>query len=448
MPDRHRHRVVVIGCGFGGLWAVKKLRRADVDVTVIDRVNHHLFQPLLYQMATGILSEGDIAPPLREIFRNQRNTDVVFGDVTHIDTRARVVTADALGRPVTVGYDTLILAAGSRQSFFGNEEFARYAPGMKSIHDAREIRGRIFGAFEMANDEPDPVARRGWLTFAVVGAGPTGVEMAGQIAELSRRSLRRNFRRIDPAAARVVLLDALPRALASFPGPLADRAVKDLKTMGVEVVLGVKVTGVDEGGVDTDADDPALRRIEARTKVWAAGVEASPLGRILAAETDTETDRAGRVRVLPDCTVPGHPEIFVVGDLMSLDKLPGVAEVAMQSGRHAAETIRRRLRGDTTARPFRYRDMGVMATISRFRAIASIGPVRATGFTGWLLWLLVHLMFLTGFKNRVAVVFNWLIAFIGHGRPQRAITLGQVFPRRDLTTAVGGIERDDSHGGR
>jgi NADH:quinone reductase (non-electrogenic) len=424
--------VVIVGCGFGGLSAVKALRRANVDVTVIDQVNHHLFQPLLYQMATGILSEGDIGPPLHEILRRQRNVNVMLGEVTGIDAAARQVTVSTLGLRSTVGYDSLILAAGARQSYFGNDRFARDAPGMKSIDDALEVRGRIFGAFEMAAVETDPAARRAWLTFVVVGAGPTGVEMVGQIAELSRRSLRHQFRTIDPASARVVLLDAMPRALGPFPESLARRAVRDLTKMGVEIHLGVKVTNVDDAGIDTDADEQALRRIEARTKIWAAGVQAVPLGRLAAEAAGAGVDRGGRVRVQPDCTLPGHPEIFVVGDMMSLDKLPGVAEVAMQSARHAAVTIRRRLDGDTAARPFRYRDLGTMATISRFRAIATMGPLRVSGFTGWLMWLFVHLMFLTGFKNRLAVVFNWLIAFIGHGRPQRAITNQQVFARAAL----------------
>jgi NADH:ubiquinone reductase (H+-translocating) len=433
-PGSPRHRVVVVGCGFGGLCAVQALRRAGVEVTVIDRLNHHLFQPLLYQMATGILSEGDIAPPIRDILRRQRNVNVVLGEVINVDTADRRLTVDSLGRCFEVGCDSLILATGAQQSYFGHPGFADEAPGMKSIDDALEVRGRIFGAFEMASLEPDPRARRRWLTFVVVGAGPTGVEMAGQIAELSRRSLQHNFRTIDPASARVVLLDALPQALGPFPESLARRAVSDLEKLGVEVHLGARVTNVDATGIETDSTDPALRRIGAMTKIWAAGVQASPLGRLVADATGAGVDRAGRVEVQPDCTLPGHPEIFVIGDLMSLDRLPGVAEVAMQSGRHAAKTIRGRLRGDTAARPFHYHDLGSMATISRFRAIAAIGPVRASGLTGWLLWLFVHLMFLTGFKNRIAVLFNWLIAFIGRGRPQRAITAQQVFARRALST--------------
>lgn len=431
-PVHHdRHHVAIVGCGFGGLFAAKRLGRSDVRVTVIDRTNHHLFQPLLYQMATGILAEGDIAPPIRDVLRRQRNTDVLLGHVVDIDVHARGVGVELWGQRLDVHYDSLIVASGSSQSYFGHDEFELYAPGLKSIDDALELRGRIFGAFEMAERERDARARRRWLTFVIVGAGPTGVEMAGQIAELAHRSLRGDFRHIDPADARVVLLDAAPHALAAFPSSLQRRALADLRHLGVEVHLDTPVMSVDADGVDTRSDDPALARIEAATKVWAAGVEASPLGRMLAAQAGVELDRSGRVKVRPDCTLPRHPEIFVVGDLMSLG-LPGVAEVAMQSGVHAAATIERRLGGDTRALPFRYRDLGTMATVARFRAIAVIGPVRAWGFAGWLLWLVVHLAFLTGFKNRVAVLANWTIAFIGRGRPQRAITEQQVQARQAM----------------
>jgi NADH dehydrogenase len=430
MSPSSRHRVAIVGAGFGGLFAAKALRSAEVEVTVIDRTNHHLFQPLLYQMATGILTQGDIAPPIRDILRRQRNTSVMLGEVKGIDLDARRLTVDTVGMAGEFAYDSLILATGAQQSYYGHPEFARDAPGMKTIDDALELRGRIFGAFEMAEREPDPRLRRIWLTFVVVGAGPTGVELAGQIVELARRSLQHNFRRIDPAESRIVLLDAAPTILASFPESLRRRAVRDLERLGVELHLGARVTRVDERGIETDAEDPSLRRIEAATKIWAAGVEGSPLGRMVAEPAGAPVDRAGRVKVRPDCTLPGHPEVFVVGDLMSLDGLPGVAQVAIQSGRHAAETIVRRLRGDAEERPFRYRDKGGMATISRFRAIASIGRVRASGLVAWVLWLVVHLVSLTGFKNRVEVLFNWTIAFVGRGRPERAITAQQVFARQ------------------
>jgi NADH dehydrogenase len=426
------HRVVIVGAGFGGLNAAKALRRADVEVTVIDRTNHHLFQPLLYQMATGILSEGDIAPPIREILRRQRNTSVLLGEVQEVDLKARRLTVDTLGQHSEVPYDSLIVATGANQSYFGHPEYERHAPGMKTIDHALELRGRIFGAFDMAEREPDPELRKFWMTFVVVGAGPTGVELAGQIAELARTSLRRNYRRIDPAEARVVLLDAAPAILGPFPESLQRRAARQLERIGVEIHLGAMVTGVDERGIEVDAEDPQLRQIEAATKIWAAGVEGSPLGRMVAEGAGAEVDRAGRVQVNPDCSLPGFPEVFVVGDLMSLDGLPGVAQVALQSGRHAAKTVVRRLEGDTAQRAFRYRDKGTMATVSRFEAIVSAGRVRVSGLLGWAMWLVVHVVALAGFRNRVAVLANWTIAFLSPGRPQRAITAQQVFARQEL----------------
>ena len=421
--------MVIVGCGFGGLFAAKALRRADVDVTVIDRTNHHLFQPLLYQLSTGILSEGDIAPPIRDILRKQANADIRLGEVTGINAASRQLTVRTRGQLAQVPYDSLIVATGAGSSYFGHDEYSAFAPGMKSIDDALELRGRIFGAFEMAALEQDAGVRRAWMTFVVVGAGPTGVEMAGQIAELAHRSLGGNFRTIDPADARVLLFDGGARVLPAFPELLQRKTLDALKGLGVEVHLDTLVTDVDAQAIHTTAGDPALARVEAFTKIWAAGVEASPLGRLIAHATGAQVDRAGRVLVEADCSLAGHPEIFVVGDLMSLDDLPGLAEVAMQSGVHSARTIVRRLRGDNTTRPFRYRDLGSMATISRFRAVATIGPIRAWGFVGWVLWLVVHLTFLTGFKNRVAVVFNWTIAFIGRGRPQRALTERQIVAR-------------------
>jgi NADH dehydrogenase len=418
------HRVVVVGCGFAGLFAAKALRRAPVEVVVVDRTNHHLFQPLLYQVATGVLSEGDVAPPIRDVLRHHRNTRVVLGQVDDVDVDARRLTVDTLGRRTELPYDSLIVATGASQSYFGHDEYAAEAPGMKTIDDALELRGRIFGAFEIAELEPDDAARDPWLTFAIVGAGPTGVELAGQIAELSRRALGSNFRRFDPRTARIVLLDAVDTVLPTYPERLRRRARRDLERLGVEVRLGSRVVGVDARGVDVEDG-----RIEARTKIWAAGVQASPLGRLLGERAGAKVDRSGRVEVRPDCTLPGHPEVFVVGDLMALNDLPGVAEVAMQSGHHAARTIVRRLRGRPT-KPFRYLDLGTMATISRFRAVVSIGRLRIAGFVGWLMWLVVHLAFMTGFKNRVATLANWAVAFVGRGRRQRAITKQQVLARR------------------
>jgi NADH dehydrogenase len=427
--DARRHRVVIIGAGFGGLFASRALRSASVDVTVIDRTNHHLFQPLLYQVATGVLSEGDIAPSTRDVLRKQKNTRVLLGEVADVDLAAGEVVLETLGRRSRVAFDSLIVAAGAAQSYFGHDEFAVDAPGMKTIDDALEVRGRIFGAFEMAELDSELARRDSWLTFAVVGGGPTGVELAGQIAELSRRALKRNYRAFNPRIARVVLLEAGDAVLASFPEPLQRRARRDLERLGVEVRLGTRVTGIDADGLDVKEHDGEARRIEAFTKVWAAGVQASPLGASLAEQSGAEVDRAGRVAVLPDCTLPGHPNVFVVGDLMSLDRLPGVAEVAMQSGYQAGRTILRRLNGDARARPFRYRDLGTMATIARFRAVVTVGRLRFTGFAGWIMWLVVHLAFMTGFKNRFAAVVNWAVAFLGRGRRQRTITEQQVFAR-------------------
>src|SRR3954470_2527685 len=425
-PAARRHRVVIVGAGFGGLFAARALRRAPLDVTVIDRTNHHLFEPLLYQVATGLLSVGAVAPPIRDVLRRHKNTRVLLGEVTDVDLAAREVHLDTRGRRSVVPYDSLIVAAGATQSYFGHDEFAVHAPGMKTIDDALELRGRIFGAFEMA--EVDSERRDHWLTFAVVGGGPTGVELAGQIAELSRRTLKRNFRTFDPAEARIVLLDAGETVLATFPVPLQRRAHRDLEDLGVDIRLGARVTGVDAEGLSLENRDGSKGRIEAATKIWAAGVEGSPLGAILARQSGAAVDRAGRVAVLPDLTLPGHPEVFVVGDLMSLD-LPGVAEVAMQSGHYAAKTIVRRASGDEKRRSFRYHDLGTLATIGRFRAVLQVGPVRVTGLAGWLAWLVIHLTFLTGFKNRLATLASRTIAFLGRGRSQRTITEPQALAR-------------------
>jgi len=432
-----RHRVVIVGGGFGGLAAAKALRQAPVDVTVVDRQVHHLFQPLLYQVATGVLSQGNIAPPLRDVLRHQRNAEVVLAEVGSIDLERRTVTCRLLDRTRELAYDSLIVAAGSAQSYFGRDEFARHAPGMKTIDDALEVRGRIFGAFELAELEEDAALRSAWLTFVVVGAGPTGVEMAGQIAELSRYSLRSNFRRIDTAATRIVLLDAGPRILPSFDEQLAGRAAAKLERMGVEIRTETLVTGMDAEGVDLKTGR-GVERLLAMTKIWSAGVQASPLGSMLAAQAGVEATRTGRVPVAPDCTLPGHPEVFVVGDLMALDRLPGLAEVAIQSGRHAAAEIRRRLDGDARPRPFRYRDLGSLAAVSRYYAVGERRRARVWGFAGWLFWLVVHLTFLTGFKNRVSALFHWTISFFGRSRPERTITAQQIFARQALAASVRG----------
>jgi NADH:quinone reductase (non-electrogenic) len=426
-----RHRVVIVGGGFGGLAAAKALRRAPVEVTVVDRQAHHLFQPLLYQVATGVLSQGNVAPPLRDVLRHQANASVVLAEVGGVDLDRRTITCTLLDRTSQLGYDTLIVAAGAAQSYFGRDEFGIHAPGMKTIDDALEVRGRIFGAFEVAELEDDPVRRAAWLTFVVVGAGPTGVEMAGQIAELARYSLPSNFRRIDTSAARIVLVDAAPRILQSFDERLARRAAAKLERMGVEIRTGTLVAGMDAGAVELKTA-AGVERLAAMTKVWSAGVQASPLGSMLAAQAGVESTRSGQVPVEPDCTLPGRPEVFVVGDLMSLDSLPGLAEVAIQSGRHAAAEVRRRLDGDTEPRPLRYLDLGSLAAVSRYYAIGERGNAHVWGVAGWLFWLVVHLTFLTGFKNRVSALFHWTISFFGRSRPERTITAQQVFARQAL----------------
>ena len=416
-----RHHVVIIGCGFGGLFAARALKREPVRVTVVDRTNHHLFQPLLYQVATGILSEGQIAPAIRDVLRNHPSLEVVLADVRGIDPSARQIHADEFGHPVTIDYDSLIVAGGAATSFFGHDEFRARAAGLKSLDDALALRGQIFGAFELAEATADEETRRSLMTFVVIGGGPTGVEMAGQLKELSRRALRRNYRHIDTHMTRVVLLEGGDHLVASMGRRLSRMTERDLERMGIEIHTGAMVTGMDADGVTFTTRDGTTERIAAATRVWAAGTQASGLGTHLAEVAGAETDKSGRVVVAPDCSLPAHPEIFVVGDLMSLDDLPGVAEVAMQSGAHAAHTIVRRLEGKPP-KPFRYRDLGTLAVISRFRAVAKIGPVRVGGFIGWLLWLVVHITFLTGFKNRFGALTRWAVSFIGRGRYERALT--------------------------
>jgi NADH dehydrogenase len=428
-----RHRVVVIGSGFGGLFGTKALRGADVDVTMIAKTTHHLFQPLLYQVATGILSEGEIAPPTREVLSSQKNARVLLGEVTDIDLDARTVTSHVLGRETVTPYDSLLVAAGSTQSYFGNDGFAEFAPGMKSIDDALELRGRIFGAFELAElaETEEEIDRL--LTFVVVGAGPTGVEMAGQIAELAHRTLHRDFRRINTRTARVILLDAASQVLPPFGEKLGRKTKKELEELGIEVQLGAMVVDVDERGLEVQDKDGTRRRINAVTKIWAAGVAASPLGRTLSEQTGAALDRAGRISVNPDLTLPGHPEVFVVGDMINLDHLPGVAQVAIQGAKYAAEEIKNRVEGKGPQPPFKYFDKGSMAIISRFDAVAMIGKLRISGFIAWLMWLGVHLVYITGFKNRVTALMHWAVSFIGRGRSERTTTEQQIFARAALS---------------
>jgi NADH dehydrogenase len=416
------HRVVIIGCGFGGLFAARALKRTrGVHVTLIDRTNHHLFQPLLYQVATGILSEGEIAPPIRDVFRKYKSLRVVLAEVERIDVAARRVHADEFGTPLTIAYDSLIVAGGATTSYFGHDNFKASARGMKSLDDALALRGQIFGAFELAEAEPDDAARRRLMTFVVVGGGPTGVEMAGQLKELSRRALRNNYRRINPRDTRVVLVEGTDRLLGSMGARVSRLTARDLGRMGVEIHLDAMVTDLTTEDVEITKDDGSKERIPAASKVWAAGTRASGLGASLAEAVGAEVDKAGRVFVEPDCSLPGHPEVFVVGDLMALDDLPGVAEVAIQTGAHAAHSIERRLQGKEP-KPFRYYDLGTLAAIARFRAVAHIGPLQVDGFVGWLLWLVVHITFLTGFKNRFGALARWAVSFVGRGRYERALT--------------------------
>jgi len=436
-----RHQVVVIGSGFGGLFGAKALRRADVDVTVIARTTHHLFQPLLYQVATGILSEGEIAPATREVLAGQRNAKVLLGEVSEIDLAARTVTHHVLGRETVTPYDSLLVAAGAGQSYFGNDEFAEFAPGMKSIDDALELRGRIFGAFEMAEN----LAAKGenvdhLLTFVVVGAGPTGVEMAGQIAELAHRTLRRDFRHINTHQARVILLDAASQVLPPFGAKLGAKTKTTLEKLGVEVQLGAMVTGVDERGLEVQDKDGTKRRIEAVTKIWAAGVQASPLAETLAKQSGASLDRAGRIGVNPDLTLPGYPEVCVVGDMIALNNLPGVAQVAIQGSKYAAEEIKRRLEDKPPQKPFKYFDKGSMATISRFDAVAMVGKLRISGLIAWLMWLGVHLVYLTGFKNQVTALLHWTVTFLSNDRSERTATEQQIFARMALKRLPGGAK--------
>src|SRR6201992_1414342 len=429
---KRRHRVVIIGSGFGGLNAAKKLKRADVDIKLIARTTHHLFQPLLYQVATGIISEGEIAQPTRVVLRNQRNVQVLLGNVTHIDLANQTVVSDLLGHSYETPYDSLIVAAGAGQSYFGNDQFAEFAPGMKSIDDALELRGRILSAFEQAERSNDPERRKKLLTFTVVGAGPTGVEMAGQIAELADYTLKGTYRHIDSTRARVILLDAAPAVLPPMGEKLGQRAAARLEKLGVEIQLGAMVTDVDRNGITVKDSDGTERRIESACKVWSAGVQASRLGRDLAEQSPVELDRAGRVQVLPDLSIPDHPH--VVGDMAAVDGVPGVAQGAIQGAKYVANTVKAELLGADPAErePFQYFDKGSMATVSRFSAVAKIGPLEFSGFIAWLIWLVLHLVYLIGFKTKITTLLSWTVTFLSTRRGQLTITDQQAFARTRL----------------
>jgi NADH:quinone reductase (non-electrogenic) len=424
------HRVVVIGGGFGGLQAATHLARARVELTLVDRRNFHLFQPLTYQVATGALSPGEVCYPLRAIFTRRRNARVLMAEVRGFDLDSREVRLEpgaGDAGPFSLGYDTLIVAGGSSYSYFGHDEWRRVAPDVKSLESALAVRGRILSAFEAAEMEPDDERRRAWLTFVVVGAGPTGVEMAGQIGELARDTLRRDFRAIDPRDARVLLVEVADRVLTSFPPSLSRKAARSLEHLGVTPLLERTVVGIDEGAVTIEAPDGGSERIPARTVIWAAGVTASGLAARLAEQAHTELDRAGRVTVEPDLSLPGHPDVLALGDMVRVraedgtpQTLPGVAPVAMQQGRYAAKLVRARLRG-RSIHSFRYRDKGNLATIGRARAVADLHAVRLSGLLAWVTWLVVHLWYLIGFQNRLLVFIRWAFSFFTRGRGARVI---------------------------
>ena len=433
-----RPQVLVIGCGFGGLEAARALRQADVDITLVDRANHHLFQPLLYQVATAGLSAPAIAAPVRFLFRGQPNVTSLMGEVVAIDAGRREV---GLHGGALLHYDHLVVAAGATHSYFGHDDWAAHAPGLKTLEDALVIRRRILLAFEAAEKEDDPARRLAWLTFVVIGAGPTGVEMAGTLAEIARHTLPGEFRRIDPSTARVLLLEGGPRVLQAMPESLSASARKQLEQLGVEVRLNARVVAIDAEGLQVEPAGAAPYRLDAKCIVWAAGVAASPLGRQLAQTTGCATDRAGRVLVLPDLSLPGHPEINVVGDLAAAQShapgkqprpVPGVSPAAKQMGRQAAANLLRRLRGEPT-RPFRYRDYGNLATIGRNSAVVDlaspVGAIRFSGFAAWLFWLFAHIYFLIGFRNRMVVLIDWASAYWSQQRYARVVTDIEPVPR-------------------
>jgi NADH dehydrogenase len=404
-------RVVIVGGGFAGLAAARGLKHAPVEVTLVDRQNHHLFQPLLYQVATAGLSSVEIAYPIRRILWRQKNTTVLMAEARGVDLPGkRLLLEDG-----EVPYDYLVVAAGATHSYFGHDEWAQWAPGLKSLDDALELRSRVLTAFEEAEREPDAEKRRQWLTFVVIGGGPTGVEMAGAFAEIARHSLARDFRRIDPRSARVILVEAGPRILTAYPEDLSRKAALQLEELGVQVWTGAAVTGIDAAGVSLGSD-----RLAARTVVWAAGVQASPLGRALGAPVD----RAGRVKVAPDLSLPGHGEVFVLGDLAAIETdgkpVPGVAPAAIQMGQHTARNIERAVRGEALA-PFRYRDKGSLATIGRRRGVAWMAGTKLSGFVAWAAWLAIHIFFLIGFRNRFVVLFTWAWAYLTYQRSARLI---------------------------
>jgi NADH:ubiquinone reductase (H+-translocating) len=418
-----RPHVVIVGGGFGGLRAAQALRSARVDVTLIDRRNYHLFQPLLYQVATGSLSPGEIAAPLRSVFSRQKNTSVLLGEVVDLDpVSKRVVLADG----ASFEYDSLIVAAGSQTFYYGHDVWRQWAPGMKSVEEATNIRHKILYAFEVAERLSDPVQRRAWLTFVIVGAGATGVELAGAIGEIARQTLKNDFRSIRPEEAQIIVVDGAPRVLAAFPDDLAHKAQHSLEKLGVEVKNGVMVKDVDQQGVTIETHN-GTQRLNARTVIWAGGVTVSPLGRTVAKRTNAETDRGGRIKVNSDLTVPNYPDIYVIGDLALLQDangkaLPGVAQVAMQQGTYAAKSIMRKVSSAKPLASFKYFDKGDMAVIGRWSAVANIFGAHISGFFAWIIWAFIHLMYLVQFQSRILVFIQWAIQDLTFNRGARLIT--------------------------
>jgi NADH dehydrogenase len=420
------HRVVVVGGGFGGLNAVRALAHAEVEVTVVDRTNHHLFQPLLYQVAAGILPPGLIAPALRGVIKKQRNARALLAEVTELDLAAREVRATGPdGRPVVLPYDSLVVAGGATHSYFGRDEFARFAPGMKTVEDARHLRDQILLAFEMAELATDPAERAEWLTFVVIGAGPTGVELVGQVAELAHRVLPRDYRSVDTTEARILLLEGAGAVLGPFPEKLRRYTRRKLETMGVEVRLDTLAVDMDATSVTVQGPD-GPDTIRTRTRIWAAGVAASPLAAQLAEQVGVATDRAGRIPVRPDCSLPGHPEVFAIGDMAALNGLPGVAQPAMQEGKFVGKAIRARLDGDRQVPPFEYFDKGSMATIGHRAAVADAFGMKVTGVLAYTMWGFVHVLYLIGWGNRLGTVYTWARALtFSRNRGHRIITFDQ-----------------------
>jgi NADH:ubiquinone reductase (H+-translocating) len=416
-----RHRVVILGGGFGGLAAARKLKRAPVQITLVDRCNYHLFQPLLYQVATGTLSPANIAAPLRGILKKQKNTEVLLAEAIHIDAaKRRVILSDG-----SLDYDTLIVATGASHQYFGHDEWEEFAPGLKTVEDATDMRRRILLAFETAERESDPEKIRASMTFVIVGGGPTGAELAGAVGEIANDTLRHDFRRIDPTEAHIILVEGMDRVLPSYPATLSAAAKRMLMRLGVTIRTGAMVTDVAAGSV-TIREGEREETIPTRTVLWAAGVLGSPLGRVLAQEAGAALDRAGRVIVEPDLTIPGHPEIFVIGDLANFSHqtgkpLPGVAQPAIQQGRYAARAILARLRGKTIE-PFHYVDKGNLATLGRAAAVADLNWLRLSGVPAWLIWLFVHLLYIVEFKNRLLILLQWAYLYVTYDRSARLIT--------------------------